>query len=352
MKGVKTGDLGPKMGYHSKDNGWCTFDNVRIPRTQLLSKFIDVDRDGSFSIKGDTRELYSVMMLIRTFIMLSTKTFLARALTIAIRYSTVRRQFRNISGQKDETQIIDYQTQQMKLFPILAMNFAHAYFSKYVMDIFHKMMDGINSRPQNYSLMDVMHHLTAGGKSVLTQECNDSLFVVRQSLGGAGYSAWSGIPYLIEDYSPEVTYEGDNTVMAQQSANYLFKQLKRMKKGKKYDSSEFLFYLDQLEETTRTKCAATEPSFFLDLNNLEEALKVHVSVQLRDLMAIMAASKASKKDFTNVLYALDIVKVANAHFLFVIYWVFKRNLQNGSLNCANLRQNMTNLCLLYGLTHL
>ena len=79
------------MGYHSKDNGWCSFDNVRIPRSQLLSKFIDVDRDGSFSIKGDTRELYCVMMLIRTFIMLSTKSFLARALTIAIRYSIVRR---------------------------------------------------------------------------------------------------------------------------------------------------------------------------------------------------------------------------------------------------------------------
>lgn len=26
MKGVKTGDIGPKLGYHSKDNGWCTFD--------------------------------------------------------------------------------------------------------------------------------------------------------------------------------------------------------------------------------------------------------------------------------------------------------------------------------------
>jgi len=41
------------------------------------------------------------------------------------------------------------------------------------------------------------------------------MILIRQSLGGAGYSAWSGIPYLIEDYSPEVTFEGDNTVMAQ-----------------------------------------------------------------------------------------------------------------------------------------
>ena len=323
MKGVRTGDLGPKMGYHSKDNGWCSFDHVRIPRSQLLSKFIEVDREGCFSVKGDTRELYSVMMLIRTFIMLQTKSFLSRALTIGIRYSVVRRQFRNISGQKDEVQIIDYQTQQMKLFPILAMNFAHSYFSKYVMEIFLKMMDGINSKPQDYTKMDVMHHLTAGGKSILTQECNDSLFVIRQSLGGAGYSAWSGIPYLIEDYSPEVTYEGDNTVMAQQSSNYLLKQMKRKAKGKSYDSSEFMFYINEIDQTINLKCNAVDHLHFLNLNSLELALKVNVSSKLHDLMKILNSNKASKKDFTNILYALDVVRLANAHFLFIIFWVFK-----------------------------
>ena len=68
-----------------------------------------------------------------------------------------------------------------------------------------------------------MHHLTAGGKSVFSQDCYSSLYTIRQSLGGAGFSAWSGIPFLIEDYSPEVTFEGDNTVMAQQCFNFLGK---------------------------------------------------------------------------------------------------------------------------------
>ena len=34
--GCDAGDLGPKIGYQSKDNGWCTFDKVRIPRTNML----------------------------------------------------------------------------------------------------------------------------------------------------------------------------------------------------------------------------------------------------------------------------------------------------------------------------
>jgi len=59
-----------------------------------------------------------------------------------------------------------------------------------------------------------MHHLSSGMKSIYTQDSMDGLLVVRQSVGGAGYSAWSGLPYLIDDWSPSVTFEGDNTVMA------------------------------------------------------------------------------------------------------------------------------------------
>ena len=33
MPGVKSGDLGPKFGNHTKDNAWMTLNKVRIPRT-------------------------------------------------------------------------------------------------------------------------------------------------------------------------------------------------------------------------------------------------------------------------------------------------------------------------------
>jgi len=59
------GDMGPKFGYNSKNNGWATFNNVRIPRRQMLMKYTKVDREGNFSVEGDIRALYSVMMDIR-----------------------------------------------------------------------------------------------------------------------------------------------------------------------------------------------------------------------------------------------------------------------------------------------
>lgn len=67
----------------------------------------------------------------------------------------------------------------------------------------------------DFSMLNVMHHLTSGMKSVNTQMTVDGLMDIRQALGGAGYSSWSAIPTYFDDFSPLVTFEGDNTVMAQ-----------------------------------------------------------------------------------------------------------------------------------------
>jgi len=65
MPGVKTGDLGPKFGFNSKDNAWCTFDHVRVPRNQLLQKIQKVDREGNLTIEGNPKVLYAGMLRTR-----------------------------------------------------------------------------------------------------------------------------------------------------------------------------------------------------------------------------------------------------------------------------------------------
>jgi acyl-CoA oxidase len=37
FKGVEVGDLGSKIGYGSKDNGFLLFNNYRIPRANLVN---------------------------------------------------------------------------------------------------------------------------------------------------------------------------------------------------------------------------------------------------------------------------------------------------------------------------
>ena len=50
ISGVECGNLGPKLGFFSKDNGWLTLKDVRIPRDQMLQRFMKVDREGSVSM--------------------------------------------------------------------------------------------------------------------------------------------------------------------------------------------------------------------------------------------------------------------------------------------------------------
>ena len=108
LPGVKSGDMGPKMGFIGKDNGWLTVHNVRVPRNQMLQRFLKVDRDGSVSVQGDLKLLYSTMLKTRVHIISGCPSFLLTPLVIAVRYSICRRQFKNISGRKEETQLLDY----------------------------------------------------------------------------------------------------------------------------------------------------------------------------------------------------------------------------------------------------
>ena len=103
MPGVKTGNLGPKFGYHDKDNGWMTLDRVRVPRSQLLQGITSVDREGTFSLNSDPRILYSTMLKTRVLIICGNTLPLLACALIVLRYSIVRRQFRNISGRQEET---------------------------------------------------------------------------------------------------------------------------------------------------------------------------------------------------------------------------------------------------------
>ncbi|RLN60652.1 hypothetical protein BBJ28_00025736, partial [Nothophytophthora sp. Chile5] len=48
MPGVTLGDIGPKIGFNNVDNGYCTFDHVRIPRQNMGMRVSMVTREGQY----------------------------------------------------------------------------------------------------------------------------------------------------------------------------------------------------------------------------------------------------------------------------------------------------------------
>lgn len=271
----------------------------------MLSRFTRVDREGNFSIEGDLRVLYSTMLSTRAAMLNGASNILLPAMLIGIRYSVVRRQFKNTPGSKKETVLLDYQTQQMKFFPIMARYFGMQFSNHYVNDLYIQLMKDVAN--EEFKRLELAHHFTAGMKASYTQSAHDDLLTIRQSLGGAGYSAWSSLPRLIEDYSPNVTFEGDNTVMAQQSCKYLLKMQKQITEnpGGSYDPC--FNYIKEANTVTKKKCRAKSVNDFLDLDVIEEALKVRVLVKLNYIVKKRDESTLSKNEFMNSEYAQDIV---------------------------------------------
>lgn len=123
LPGVTLGDIGPKIGYNSMDNGYAVFDHVRIPRSNMLMGVGRLSGSGDYHReKGAEKLLYAVMLDVRARIIANSAYVLARALTICIRYSIVRTQGFDAKGR--ERRVFDYPTQRMVIVPILAYNYA------------------------------------------------------------------------------------------------------------------------------------------------------------------------------------------------------------------------------------
>ena len=82
-----------------------------------------------------------------------------------------------------------------------------------------------------------------------------------------------------------------------------------------------------MDELHRIRCSARKAEDFLNLDLIEEALKVRVAAQLRIIMAKLTTAKVSKKDFTNLYQGIDLVKMAQDHIRYVTFWFFRQRIK-------------------------
>lgn len=99
LKGLEIGDIGPKISFQGKDNAYIIFNNVRIPRRNMLMKYEVVAKDGSYFIQGDRKISYATMLMTRALIPYSMAYLGTKTSLIATRYSLLRKQFKDAKGQ-------------------------------------------------------------------------------------------------------------------------------------------------------------------------------------------------------------------------------------------------------------
>ncbi|KAL4517722.1 hypothetical protein Ndes2526B_g02124 [Nannochloris sp. 'desiccata'] len=226
MPGVRCADNGPKMGLNGVDNGQIWFNNVRIPRANLLNRYAQVDPNGKYSspIPSPTQRFGTMIGGLTTGRMLIAQGAIDASkigVAIAVRYGANRPQF-------GDTAIMQYVTHQRRLIPALATTYA-LHLSMIRCKNLALVGSGNNfsngsSGSTGLSAAEAakqVHVLSSGLKAAATWHRTAILQDCRECCGGLGVMSANRIGPMLNDMNVDVTFEGDNTVMMQQVAKPL-----------------------------------------------------------------------------------------------------------------------------------
>ncbi|RMY66751.1 hypothetical protein D0863_08243 [Hortaea werneckii] len=251
LENIHVGDIGPKFGYNTMDNGYLLFNKVKVPHINMLARFSSIDpKTNKYQRPASPSLVYGTLTWVRSTIVMQAGGVLARGVTIATRYCAVRRQFQDRDApewEKGENQVLNYTTVQVRLLPLLATTFALHFTGKAMMALYNanqaKMSQdaGKVGGPQRGAgpeetnagsdLLADLHATSCGLKSLASFTAVEGLEVCRRACGGHGYSSFSGIGPWYADYLPTATWEGDNYMLTQQVARYLLKTARSVLKG-------------------------------------------------------------------------------------------------------------------------
>ncbi|KAF2471715.1 acyl-CoA oxidase [Lindgomyces ingoldianus] len=227
FEGIVVGDIGPKYGYASMDNGYMLFDHYRVPKSAMLSRYVEVSEETcTLNRHGHPAVVYGSLTFVRGQIIMHARLILARAVTVAVRYCSIRRQFRDRdsrSDQDDEMKVLDYPTVQIRILPLLATAFALHYTGEMMYSMYIKSREAIEN--DDFGPLAELHSASSGLKSLCTMLTADGIETCRRAMGGHGFGGGSGLIGMNADYLSKPTVEGDNWMITQQVAAYLIKKM-------------------------------------------------------------------------------------------------------------------------------
>ncbi len=347
--GVRIEDMGQKMGLNGIDNGRIWFDQVRIPRKNLLDRFGKVDGFGNYSspIPGANKRFFTMLSTLvagRLGIATAGLSAAKTGLAIATRYSAQRRQF-GPAGQP-EIPILDYRMQQRALMPKLATSYALSF-----------SLDALSARyndPENNNRREIEAH-AAGLKAFSSWHAVETLQACREACGGQGYLSLNRLPGLRTDVDVFVTFEGANTVMMQQVAKARLTEY-----AHELSDGNFFTIARHLARQATATVSETNP---LTTRNTEESHLRDANFQLsafryRENDLLVGVSRRIKRRIDKGMDSFDafndcqdhLIALAHAH----IERVMLEDFVKAIARCEDkkISTQLKNLCDLYALSHI
>ncbi|KAG1221090.1 hypothetical protein G6F35_006238 [Rhizopus arrhizus] len=303
---VQIGDIGQKAGHAGVDNGWIQFRQKRIPRKDMLTKWVDLNHHGQYTPAPNPAVMYATLIPERLAMTTVTTQLISQALTIATRYGVVRRQ-----GAKNQ-QIMDYQSHYVKLIPAISFMYMVQSTSDVLNGQFNILTSGGKMDPADYLRhMGDMHAMSACLKGLTGWYGSEILETCRRGCGGHAYSAYNGIGHLIGEWGVMTTGGGDNVVLLQQTARYLLHQLEQQLEFDEYPNFKFKSSIDYIKDSKRYLKNKTWSVYHASdgIKDFTVLLEAMYSILVKRLHSISMSIKKSTAE--DVL--LECVRVAEMH---------------------------------------
>ncbi|KAJ8913816.1 hypothetical protein NQ315_003725 [Exocentrus adspersus] len=355
--GLKIGDMGEKIGLNGLDNGFVQFNNYKLPRENLLNKFGDVTEDGEYvtPIKDPNKRHGAALGSLsggRVNIACICEAMGTKAITIAVRYAAIRKQFG--PDPHEEIPILEYQTHQYRLLPYLAAVYVLRIFNTFFNEAYFKFsLDNIlgNNKDILPDLGVEIHAISSASKPLAGWIMKDAIQECREACGGHGYLKASNIGEIRNDHDANLTYEGENYVLIQQTSNWLLKLwilvLDKNKISTPLHSADFLTDAGHI---LRQKFAATTTNELCQLESIipiYQWLVCHLLQMTHNKIESLISSGNSSfwaKNNSQVFYAKSLATVFIQHFF--LKQMIEKISEADDLSVKNVLQK---ICLLYGL---
>jgi len=251
LDGIRIEDNGYKLGLNGVDNGKIWFNQVHVPRENLLNKYGDITPEGNYHspIKNGSKRFFTMLGTLvggRICVARAGLGGAKMALTIAVKHALNRRQF-NDSVKIQEDLLMDYPTHQLRLTPAIASVYVYQITLDEMMRIYSD-----DSKPDKRKV----ETQAAGLKSVITWFANSTIQECREACGGKGYLLENRIANLKGDVDIFTTFEGDNNVLLQLAAKGVLSDFKA-----EFNSAGFVSVLKVLSSQLNDKLNAINPLY-------------------------------------------------------------------------------------------
>lgn len=347
--GITIEDCGRKMGLNGVDNGIIYFNNVVIPKENMLDRFAGVSEDGKFTspISSDNRRFFTMLGTLvggRIGIPRSGVAASKSGLTIAVRYGDQRRQFGPEGGS--EVPILNYRTHQRRLMPLLAKTYALHFSLQYLTERFLQRTE---------KEMQEIEALAAGLKAYATWHTTETLQECRECCGGKGYLSENRIDALKNDTDIYTTFEGDNTVLMQLVAKSRLTEFRQ-----EFSNMNVFTILNYVADQAKTSITEMNP---LIVRNTDDDHLLDPEFQLnafkyRERDILTSAAKRLKRHIDSGMDSFDAFNVCQHHLVEVAFaYVERIVLEQFQLTVKQTEDNgcrsvLKKLCDLYALAQL